>query len=70
MLTTCAKTLIIAALALGGCSSLKQKCVMLDIGEGGNLNITAPNTAWFSVDLGSVTGTGPVKLESCPVEGS
>jgi len=55
---------------VGGCASMKEKCVMLDIGEGGNLNITAPNTAWFSVNLGTITGTGPVKLESCPVERS
>jgi len=65
MLTTCAVILLVV---LSGCASLKEKCVMLDIAEGGNLNITAPNTAWFSVNLGTITGTGPVKLESCPVE--
>lgn len=53
---------------LVGCTSLKDKCVKLDIGEGGNLNMTAPNTAYFAVELGSITGTGPVSLESCPVQ--
>lgn len=57
-------------LVLTGCTSLKHKCVKLNIGEGGNLNFTAPNTDWFGANLGSITGTGPVTLESCPVRPS
>lgn len=60
--------ILIAAMVLAsGCTSMKNKCVKLDIGEGGNLNMTSPSTAWMAIELGSMTGTGPVKFESCPV---
>lgn len=55
------------SLLVMGCTSLKNKCVKLDIGEGGNLNLTSPSTSWMAIELGSMTGTGPVKFESCPL---
>ena len=58
---------ILLLLSAAGCTSLKEKCVKLDIGEGGNLNLTSPSTAWMAIELGSMTGTGPVKFESCPL---
>ena len=59
--------LLCAMVLITGCTSMKNKCVKLEIGEGGNLNMTSPSTAWMAIELGSMTGTGPVKFESCPV---
>ena len=67
MLETLRKLMLAAVLVLSGCTSLKDKCVELDIGEGGNLNLTSPSTAWMAIELGSMTGTGPVKFKSCPL---
>jgi len=53
-------------LLFSGCAATKKKCLLLDIGKGGSLNITTPNTSWMGIELGTVTGTGPVRLESCP----
>lgn len=61
---------VLMSLLFVGCTSMKNKCVKLEIGEGGNLNMTSPSTAWMAIELGSMTGTGPVKFESCPLTAS
>lgn len=54
--------LVLLMFLLANCTSLKEKCVKIDVGEGGRVSL--PSTSYFSSNLGSAEG--PVKMESCP----
>ena len=54
--------LALGVVLLVGCTSLKEKCVTVELGPEGRYD--APGTDWFGINLGKAEG--PARLTSCP----
>jgi hypothetical protein len=60
--------LAVVFVLLPACST-KKKCVDIQmLSDDSRMDFSAPNTAWFSIEIGTINLEGKNRYRSCPVD--